>query len=301
MKKIKLSAPAKINLFLEILGKRPDNYHNLNTLFAKVEVFDKLTITALKSRKNITLQVTNNCGGKLPPAKDNIVLKAARKFKEEFHFESGLNIKLEKNIPIGAGLGGGSSDAASTLIGLCEIAKVASNPVRNKRLLKIAGELGADVSFFLYRDTFCTAKSTGEDLFPLHIKKMPVYVIIAYPGFSILTRNVYKNLKLPSEKQMLTKLDMLNKLKEDLETGVSLSKWKHRLFNRLGSAVLPFNKKMNGLYKYLDKLSGGASLMSGSGSSIFALTQDKKKAQYIAKNAQKKAKIVFNTCFLGGN
>jgi 4-diphosphocytidyl-2-C-methyl-D-erythritol kinase len=299
MKKIKLLAPAKINLFLEILGKRSDGYHNINTLFAKIEVFDKISIAALASAKGTRLEVINNCRCKLPPNKKNIITKAVSAFRKEFGFKKGLKIILEKNIPVGAGLGGGSSDAASTLIGLCSLSGHPLNPVTNKRLIKIAAKLGADVAFFLYKDTFCIGKGIGEKLFPLHVKKLPLHVVIAYPGFAVPTETAYKNLELPPQKQVLTKLGDLNKLKSALRQGLPLDKWKKFLFNRLESSVLPCNKRLGSLHGRLKKLSGSCALMSGSGSSIYAVTEDKKRAEVIAKAVQKKAKIVFNTCFLG--
>jgi 4-diphosphocytidyl-2-C-methyl-D-erythritol kinase len=86
MKNIQLLAPAKINLFLQICGKRPDGYHNINTVFSKVELFDKITLTPLKSTKKIDLRVINNCRCKLPPAKDNIIIKAIEKFRIWFRY-----------------------------------------------------------------------------------------------------------------------------------------------------------------------------------------------------------------------
>ena len=299
MKKIHLLAPAKINLFLETLGKRPDGYHNINTVFAKVEIFDKLTVKSLKSKKGISLKVINNCGCPLPSAKDNIVVKAAQQFKKEFAFTKGINIVLEKNIPSGAGLGGGSSDAASVLMGLYALSGKTQNPAKNKKLFKIAAALGADVPFFLCKNTFSAAGGVGEDLFPLNVKKTPLFLVIVYPGFSISTKDVYDKVKIPSRKQITASKSVFNKLKSALERGAPLNQWKKYLFNRLETPAFAINRNLKYLYKEINHLSDGCALMSGSGSSIYAIATDKKKVKGIAKRMQKKARIVFDTCFLG--
>lgn len=296
MKTVKLLAPAKINLFLEVTGKRPDGYHNITTLFGKVAIFDKLTITEVKPAKTINLKIKNNSGCKLPSFKNNIVVKAVQEFRKRFGLDFGVNITLEKNIPVGAGLGGGSSDAASTLIGLCRLSGKCKKTY--KSILGVARKLGADVSFFLSRETFCIGQGIGDILFPVIAKKVPLRIIIAYPGFPLQAKDAYTNLKIPSQNQILTKLASLHKLKEYLKAGVPLAKWKGHLFNRLETSVITSGKRLAELRILADEVSQKSALMSGSGSSIFALADGVGKAKDIAKELQKKAKMVFDTCFL---
>ena len=137
MKEIRIKAPAKLNLHLQVLNKRSDGYHNISSLFTIIDFCDSITLK--KNEKTIELEEST-------PIKDNIVLKAANLLKEKFSVKEGVSITLTKNIPDQKGLGGGSSDAASVLIGLNKIWELG---LSKNELSVLALELGSDVPFFI--------------------------------------------------------------------------------------------------------------------------------------------------------
>src|ERR1700758_2090608 len=158
---IKIQCPAKVNLFLEVTGKRPDGYHRLATLFAKINLYDVLELEADMTGE-IKLEIELDNGSALLSAgDDNLVMRAARAFYKAFRVGQGVKIKLIKRIPMGAGLGGGSSDAAGTLLGLARLFDIKLDAKKRKKLHDIAVTLGADVPFFLRSENFCLGTGIG--------------------------------------------------------------------------------------------------------------------------------------------
>jgi 4-diphosphocytidyl-2-C-methyl-D-erythritol kinase len=272
---MEIKAYAKINLMLQVLGRRRDGYHDLASIMQEIELHDLLTIT--KTPGGITLQCSDRS---LPVDKNNLVYKAATAMQLEAKRlskpVSGLQIKIRKNIPVGAGLGGGSSDAASTLKALNELWQLRLNDVQ---LTQIGASLGSDVPFFIKGGT-ALAKGRGEILTPW--PGIPASrVVLVKPAMGISTAWAYKNLKISLTKQpknikIIHKSLMekrLNQLKEylqnDLES-VCISKYplileiKHRL---LASGAV-------------------AALMSGSGSTVFGLIN--------SRTAENRIKEVFS-------
>ncbi len=142
---ISLKAPAKINLFLEILGKRDDGYHEIETIMQEIDLADNLQFE--ETQEGVELE----CNDKnIPLNQDNLVCKAANLILKECGIKKGVLINLEKNIPVGAGLGGGSSDAAATLKALNLLWKVGLN---DGELMDFAAKLGSDIPFFIYFKT----------------------------------------------------------------------------------------------------------------------------------------------------
>ncbi len=189
---MKIRAPAKINLRLRIVGKRRDGYHLIDSIMVAVSLFDELEIKK-RRRKNLQRaappQVRVTCDHPLVPAgKKNLVYRAATLLLEEAQVVQPLDIHIRKVIPVGAGLGGGSTDAAAALVGLNRLLKLGFSP---SHLEKIAASLGADVPFFI-RARPCRARGIGEKLTPL--KNMtPWWVVILYPGFVVSTAWAYSN------------------------------------------------------------------------------------------------------------
>jgi 4-diphosphocytidyl-2-C-methyl-D-erythritol kinase len=185
-KVLNIKSPAKVNLFLDVLGKRPDNYHELETVMQEVSLFDRLEI----KEKSPGITIQTDCPD-LPTDSRNIVYKAASLIRKRYRIKQGVQINISKRIPIGGGLGGGSSNAAYTLKGLNQLWKLG---LSETELSLLAGKLGSDVPFFIYGKT-ALCKGRGEIVFPL--SKTPYFhYIIVYPGFSVPTKNIYKNLKL---------------------------------------------------------------------------------------------------------
>ncbi len=188
MKSLFLYSPAKINLTLQVLKKREDNYHEIYTIFQKIDLWDEVEIK--KNKRSFSLEVFSN-----PPIpiKKNLAYKAYQKFKENFKIKDKFIIKIKKNIPIGAGLGGGSSNAASILKGLAYFYEIDLN-----LLYPLAKNLGADVLFFLNPYSSAIGEGIGDILKPF--PSFPAWYIIIYPDFQISTKWAYKNLKLTNSK-----------------------------------------------------------------------------------------------------
>src|SRR3989339_441994 len=184
VKNIKLKANAKINLFLDILNKRKDGYHNLKTVFQEVSLSDEIYIEQIEIGIKIVCNDPN-----IPTDSRNLVYKAADLIKKYSKIDKGIQIKITKGIPVGAGLGGGSSDAASVLKGLNKMWQL---KLSKKVLINIAKKIGADVPFFIEGGR-CSATGIGDILKPVSVKKKEWYVIVK-PCFEISTKYVYSQL-----------------------------------------------------------------------------------------------------------
>ena len=249
-----IRTPAKINTLLKVTGRRPNGYHELVSIMIPVEIFDLLEFEILQE-KAIWIQST---GYPVPNDEKNLVHRAARSFLSRTGISHGVSIRLEKNIPVAAGLGGGSSDAAATLLMLN---RVNSMPLTESDLREIAVELGADVPFFLNCKP-SLATGIGEIIEPLEGWPEFWYVIVT-PPIRISTMWVYQNLKL----ELTTKssdcilanfrsetFKVANVLENDLEN--------------VTCAKFPI---INTLKKLLMDAGAKGAMMSGSGPSVFGL------------------------------
>ncbi|MBS4015142.1 MAG: 4-(cytidine 5'-diphospho)-2-C-methyl-D-erythritol kinase [Candidatus Latescibacteria bacterium] len=178
-----LKAPAKINIGLVVKDKRIDGYHNIETIMVPIKLFDTLLLKRID--KGIRFSTSST---KVSRDMDNLVGKAARIFYDKAHIKQGIEIRLIKKIPVGAGLGGGSSDAASVLLGLN---KLYDNVLSLKQLKEIAVKIGTDVPFFLYRQP-CIASGQGEILKPIKIQKL--HIALYLPKFSVSTKWAYEQI-----------------------------------------------------------------------------------------------------------
>ncbi len=291
--KTTLFCPAKVNLFLEVTGKRPDGYHELATLFAKINLGDTLTLEAVPaSQTDISLTLTGPVAPLLSAGPDNLACRAARVFLEHFHLTARIEMTLEKHTPTGAGLGGGSSDAAGVLRALCQLFQKDLT-----ELLPAAAKLGADVPLFLYEDTFLKGEGIGEKLTPVPAPGPLPWLVLVYPNTAVPTKGVFARLKLPPTKAVLTNSSNLDKLITYLRCGSPLASWKQLLFNRLEECVVPFTNSVRNVLLDLRKTNTDAVLMSGSGSTVFALVETEKDAKNLVSKLQNKERIVFFTTF----
>ena len=185
MERVSMKAYAKVNIGLRIDGRRNDGYHTLKTLFQTISIHDNL-ILELQDEQGIGFSTT---GLKVPTGEDNICVKAARKVSEIENRKSGINIRLEKYISVGSGLGGGSSDAAAVIRGLNKLLKL---DLDNSEMEAVALELGADIPFFI-RGGCQYAEGIGDLLSPGEIEDNFI-VLLVIPGISIATSWAYKNL-----------------------------------------------------------------------------------------------------------
>ena len=259
---IRIKAPAKVNVRLEITGKRPDGYHDIFSIMVPIEVFDSLEV-----RRNDTGQIQfKSKGFDVPEAPANLVYRAANSFFERTCIENrGVDIKLEKNIPVAAGLGGGSSDAASTLMALNELYGF---PLKKENLHEIAVKLGADVPFFL-EAVPSIATGIGEILEP--VPNWPEFwYLIVTPQVEISTAWVYQNYKMELTSN---EYDYIRKtLKND---DVIISNILKNDLEKVTSTRFPI---INTLKRKIMDAGAEGSIMSGSGPSVFGIFLSREKA-----------------------
>ena len=248
-KTVKQFAPAKNNLYLHIVGRRPDGFHELETLMALISVHDTLDIDLLPDAPG---KIEFTCSDPtLSDVKDNLATKAARLFLDEFKLSTGVRIHLEKKIPVGAGLGGGSSDAAAVLRALNLLSRVHAP---DAKLAELAARLGSDIPFFIYSPT-AICRGRGEIIEPVRLTKNLCGVLV-HPGFGVSTPWAYKTYAQNPAPGIAGRAFADFTLRNDLEPpAFSKYPW-------LPVAKAWFQKQP----EVLD------SLMSGSGSSVFALT-----------------------------
>lgn len=266
MEFIKINAYAKINLSLDVLRKREDNYHDLSMIMQTIDLYDEIRIQ--RTEADIKLHVR---GADLGDDKDNLAYKAARLFLEEYHIPAGVEIELIKHIPMEAGLAGGSTDAAAVLKGLNLLF---DTRVSLSELMRLGVKLGADVPYCILGGTHL-ATGIGEKL-----EKLPdmaqLDILLIKPDFGISTKEVYGGLNLqrisgedrPDNMLLIKALregdmyTLAKNMKNVLETGIGRKREK---IERIKSLLLE----------------GGAlgAMMSGSGSAIFGLFDDKEKLQ----------------------
>ncbi len=252
MDTLTLSAPAKINYLLDVIGKRPDGYHELRMVMQRVSLCDEITIT-LTHLPGIRV-ICNSKG--VPNGSDNIAWKAARVLLERAESKTGINIEIIKNIPVAAGLGGGSSDAATVLMGINELLQLG---LTEQSLMEIGCTLGADVPFFIFKQT-ALAEGIGEKLTAL--PEMPkCWILLVNPGVHISTAWVYRSLQLTRKGE----LNRLPQFFESIEQIVAI------LSNDLESVTIPAFPVITDIKSRLRNLGAFGTLMSGSGSTVFGI------------------------------
>jgi 4-diphosphocytidyl-2-C-methyl-D-erythritol kinase len=253
-------APAKINLCLHVLGKRPDGYHDLAMLMQRITLFDRIDI-----RLNVGPDIRVTCAGvELPPGQENIAARAARRLIALSGRQDGVEIGIEKRIPVAAGLGGGSSDAATVLMGLNEMLELG---LSKEQLMAEGVALGADVPFFIFEQV---AWATGIGDVLREIGDLPkVWYVLVNPGLAVSTAWVYGNLRLTSRRDDL-KIPRFSRTVEDLVT---------HLHNDLEQVTLAHYPVIGEIKKRLMALGAQGALMSGSGPTVFGVFDDQAAAE----------------------
>ncbi|CAN2050353.1 4-diphosphocytidyl-2-C-methyl-D-erythritol kinase [Candidatus Magnetomoraceae bacterium gMMP-1] len=248
----KILSPAKINLFLHVTGKRTDGYHELFSLMCCINLYDTLSLNF----KAPEIRVECSHPG-VPENKSNTAYRAAELFLKTIGEKSGLYISIDKKIPVAAGLGGGSSNAATVLM---ELNKYYKEPLSQKELMTMGLRIGADVPFFIFKKP-ALACGIGERLEHFN-KKFNFSLVLIYPGFEVSTGEIYKKLNLEltnSKKQLKYSFGKYN--------GLDCSS----LHNDLEPIALSEYPKILSAKKALLNYNPEAALMSGSGSTVFGL------------------------------
>ncbi len=295
---MKVQCPAKINLFLEVTGKKRNGYHTLSTVFAKINLFDTLDFQPV-DHGAVELLVDNRTVAPLGGGRDNLVFRAAEAFRKEFRVRRGVRIELEKKIPIGAGLGGGSSDAAGTLVGLSRFFGLPQGRSTRAALHRLATGLGADVAFFLRPEPFALGEGIGDRLAAVEVSRTLPPMVLVYPRVPVSTAEVYRRLEIGPKSSVLTRLSQLSKLQNKLALGRPIAEWAGLLFNRLEDAVLGSCEEVLQAKKALQRLGAEGALMSGSGSSVFGFFSGPREAEKAAAKLRGYPWEVFETCCMG--
>lgn len=184
---VTIDAPAKINLFLEVLNKRPDGYHNINSVFQAVSLYDRLEFRVI-NEPDIRIELKNKTN--LSTGKDNLISRAYHLMRQEFDIGEGLNVLLEKRIPVAAGLGGGSSDAAATIMACNVLFKLG---LGKSEMMNLSARIGSDLPFFFTRGQ---AHVTGRGEMVKEVELPTDYhVVLVNPGFELSTAASYASLK----------------------------------------------------------------------------------------------------------
>ena len=254
-----INAPAKVNLCLNVTGKREDGYHDIETIFERISLCDKIEITLHPEKTTIT------CDKKeIPTDRDSLLGKTVALFKEKINNpDIHYNIELEKRIPIAAGLGGGSSDAASLLNGMNELS---GQLLTNKELMEVGAVLGADIPFFLSGNSFACATGRGDIIRKINTEAK-LWHILVKPEFGIQTKDVYEKTSCLS----LTKGYGVDKMMTAFLGGKYKENLKDICCNDLQYIVLQEFPIVGTIISELEKNGAEIALLSGSGPTVFGL------------------------------
>ena len=276
MKQLNLKALAKINLGIDVLGVRPDGYHLLKMVMQTISLYDEIQIKAM-DKKGIKLKTNLET---LPRDSKNIAYKAAALLLEEFQVEAGVEIELKKNIPVAAGLAGGSTNAAAVLSGINQLFDLSLD---EKALMRRGLTIGADVPYCLMGGT-ALATGIGEVLSPL--PAMPnCSILLAKPPISVSTKKVYQEL----DKIKITHHPKIDEIVAGLEEG-SLKKVTNAMGNVLELVTIPLHPEIGQLKEVMMDAGALGALMSGSGATVFGCFETKDKAE-MAKEKIEKQKL----------
>ncbi len=268
MSSLSLKSHAKVNLFLEVLWKRDDGYHEIESLMQEISLCDNILledrlegITILCPNKEISIPSDHN----------NLAHKAARLLITKFNIKKGVSITIDKKIPVGAGLGGGSSNAASVLKGLNQLWNIG---LKNRQLQELGAEIGSDVPFFINGKT-ALVKGRGVKIHTW-ITVPKTWIILAVPNISVSTKWAYGRLDRELTKNINSaRLPTLEKLQFK---GIV-----DNLFNRLEGVVLKEYPIIETVKEKMTACGARGALMSGTGSAVFGIASSKNKAYKIAE------------------
>jgi len=265
-----INSPAKINLRLEILGKREDGYHEIRTLLQKISLYDTIRFSLRKGRG---ISISTNHPS-LPVGKENLVYRAAMMLLERSDYKGGISIRIHKGIPLGAGLGGGSSNAATTLKALNQLLDTSFS---QKELTRLGLEIGADVPFFLMEGA-AIGTGIGEKLKKVELPHL--WYLLINPNFEVSTRWAYQNF-------ILTKRRFHYNILKFLRTPSEISRI---LRNDLEEVVRAFHPQIDRMAEILCSAGAAGALMTGSGPTVFGVFLEEGSASEAFMKVKRKVK-----------
>jgi len=267
---MEFAAPAKINLYLEVLKKREDGFHQIETLFERISIKDKLSIEEVSRETVVECQDPG-----VPTGEDSLLFRSIKLFTEKSQSTSKFRVSVEKNIPIGAGLGGGSTDAATVLMGLNEISGF---PLEKEDLLEMARRLGSDVPFFIENSSFAIGTERGDVIRSLE-SEVKLWHVIINPPFELKTSSVYE--KVPAFG--LTKPGGVDRMFSAFLRENNINKISENLHNDLQTIVLRDFPSLGKVFTHLKEEGAQGVLLSGSGPTVFGLFSEEKAPQAAEK------------------
>lgn len=274
MNSLQLKSPAKLNLYLDVLRRRPDGYHDIETVFEKIALFDTITIQRCEKGVRITTD-----DPRVPAGAGNLVHKAIRALRETVGFEEGVWVDIKKRIPVAGGLGGGSSDAAATLAGISRLFKLGLSTAQQ---MAIAGSVGADVPFFLHACRFGIGTGRGDMITPIHTDIALWHIIVSF-NFGIPTKDMYEALNLGlTPRGPGAKICVPFLIKKDVENlGCSL-------YNRFEEVALRRYAVVGAVKRLLLAEGAYGAVMSGSGPTVFGITRTREEAIGVTRRIRKR-------------
>lgn len=264
MESIRLKARAKINLGLDVLGKREDGYHEVRMIMQTIGIYDRIIINKIPEDE---IRIVSNLSF-LPVNENNLIYKAAKLLKDKYNFAGGVEVNLNKFIPVAAGMAGGSTDAASTLFG---INKLFDLELSTKTMMELGVGIGADVPYCVMRGT-ALAEGIGEKL--TRLKSVPhMWIVIAKPSINVSTKLVYENLDMGGVSTHPDIDGIISAINEQNIEQIAL-----RMGNVLETVTIPLYPVIQDIKN--DMITHGAynAMMSGSGPTVFGIFPDEQTA-----------------------
>ena len=280
MNRFVLSSPAKLNFYLKVQNKRPDGYHNIITVFERIDLADVISFRDTSDGK-----IRIHCAHPhVPTGRKNLVYRAAQLLQKECGVKRGVKITIDKRIPVAAGLAGGSSNAATALLGLNRLWKLR---LAKPKLIAFAKKIGSDVAFFLYDASWGVGRERGD-----LVKKLQIcpkfWHILVVPRVKIYSADVYGALKL----QLTKKDDNVKLLIHNLKKGNILEACR-QMENDLETEIIRRFSRLKDLKESLKSLGAKGVLISGSGPSVFGVVANKRKAESIRSVLSKRFSQTF--------
>jgi 4-diphosphocytidyl-2-C-methyl-D-erythritol kinase len=276
---LRLRAFAKINLCLHVLGRRPDNYHELRTIFQTISLHDILTLS-LVPREDISLEVNDAA---LPAGPENLVWRAIAAMRNELKLGFGVHAQLEKTIPVARGLGGGSSDAAAALVGLLRLTKM---DVPLERMMEIGASLGADVPFFLFGGR-ALAVNRGDEIYPLPDMRKQSIVVVSPRDIGVSTKDAYQWIS----------AELTNRAEPPKIWGFCALCWSRqgRVANDFEQPVFSRHPRLKEIRDGLLERGAADAALAGSGSAVFGIFRNPARARRAARAFPEDSVFVVDT------
>ena len=277
---MKIKAYGKVNISLDVVGKREDGYHLLSMIMQNIDLYDEIEVE--KQECGIILECNKSY---VPVDNRNLAYKAAEIFKERYDIVDGVKINIEKNIPVSAGLAGGSTDAAAVLKVMNKLFNVNAT---EEELMELGLQLGADIPYCLHGGT-ALCEGIGEIITPIKPFRDKIVVLVK-PAFGVSTKEVYKNFNLEKVKQHPKTAEIINAIEND-----DLNFVASNMKNLLENVTLRKHKILIKIKEEMNACGAINSMMSGSGPTVFAFFDDMLKAQRCFEKMKKKYSDVFIT------